>query len=319
MPIVTLRHYAGNEEQMCELEKITEQLEKATSQNPDIKFRLKLGTPLYEKIPEGVKERINISFRKLREANVSIEGYLGQGIGHAHLKAVFDNFAERNEILKPKTLFLVDTNQYDVSDNKVINAIRSISERIIKEKIAVGLALRDYVRLAEDENDDELRRLEELWHLHVCPEIKINNPQNIDTKDIYPAYLRWGDIVPGLIGFNPNLNIFGKALITINNDVQKADLTKYAGDPYVIMLLGILSKENKKGFYSEVVPTTRQTRGSRFNREVLTEKARSLKNTFVGGAYKKAVRDNEFTNQLAEYFKQENIQEARERILKGFE
>ena len=142
------------------------------------------------------------------------------------------------------------------------------------------------------------------------------DPILLSVEDIHPAYLKWGDFVPGLIGFKPNTDAFDEALHFINGDVMHADLTKYAGGPYIMMLLGDLGKEQSS--YTEVVPTTRSTRGSRFDRKVLTNKARELSNTIVEPIYRAAVEDKGFTQELAQYFKADNIIEARERILEGF-
>ena len=318
MIIVTLRHYVGDEKQASELEIMVNRILKSKSKNPNIQFRLGLNWPEPEKVPKEVRDTVKKLTNLLYDNSITVESYRGFGIGYAFFKTVFNYLSETNLNYadKQKVLFLVDGNQFDVSDDRVITGIINIANKLTQDDRVVGLALRDYVKLAADEDDDELRRIEELYHLNVCSRIDISNPQSIDTKEIHPAYLKYGDIVPGLIGFNVDSEIFKNMLLIIHQDVRRTDLTKYQADPYTIMLAGILTKQ--KGFYSEVIPTTRMARGSRFDRTALTVKAKSLKQTFVGNYYKKSVEDMKFEAELLKYFKPQNVREAKERILDGF-
>ena len=258
---------------------------------------------------------------ELYDSGITVESYQGFGIGYAFFKTVFNYLSETNlnHADEVKVSTLIDGNQFDVSDDRVIKGIRSMASRITHENRVVGLALRDFVRLSVDEDDDEWRRIEELYHLNACPVIEIANPQSIDTKDIHPAYLKYGDIVPGVILFNLNSSVLRSMLLIIHDDVRIADLTHYEADPYAVMLAGILTKQARGlGFYSEVIPSTRLIRGSRFDRTVLTKKARNLKQTFVSEFYRRSVEDKTFEEELLRYFKPQNVKEAKEKILEGF-
>ena len=132
MAIVTLRHFVGNEQQLSELEVMVSRLEKAIKYPDHFKFKLKLGSPTYDKINNTIKEGIDHYFRKLREVGVSVEGHQGLGMGHALLKAVFDTFAERSEKKnvdhKNQNVFVVDGNQYDISNKRVLKAIKNMEK-----------------------------------------------------------------------------------------------------------------------------------------------------------------------------------------------
>lgn len=321
MLLATLRHYVGNEEQLSELEIITDRIIRASQANPDIQFRLNLNWPPKERIKNEVREGTKKLVGDLYDNDITVESFQGFGIGYAFFKCIFNYFAEVNQRRedKQKIVFVVDANQFDVSDKRVTTTIRSIAERITLDERVAGMVLRDYVKLASDPDDDEIRRIEELYHIKVCPEFTIENPQGLDTREIHPLYLKYGDVVPGIIGFNLESVIFPQILDVINKDIKRSDLTKYQADPYVVMLAGIFTLGySKAGFYSEVTPTTRITRGTRFDRSVLTQKARSLKDTYVGDFYKAAVKDPEFEKVLKEHFKEENVLEAKRRILEGF-
>lgn len=321
MLLATLRHYVGNEEQLSELELITDRIIKASQANPGIQFRLNLNWPPKERIKNEVREGTKKLVGHLYDNDITVESYQGFGIGYALFKCIFNYFAEANQKRedKQKVIFVVDANQFDVSDKRVTTSIRNIAERITLDERVTGMVLRDYVKLASDPDDDEIRRIEELYHIRVCPEFTIENPQGLDTNEIHPLYLKYGDVVPGIIGFNLESSIFETILGIVREDIKKADLTKYQADPYAVMLAGILTTGyGKTGFYSEVTPTTRITRGTRFDRSALTQKARSLKDTYVGDFYKAAVENPEFEKELEKHFKEENVLEAKKRILEGF-
>ncbi len=321
MLLATLRHYVGSIEQLSELGFITDRIIEASQINPDIQFRLSLNWPKKIRIREEVIEGTKTLLGRLYDNDITTESYQGFGIGYAFFKSIFNYFPEANQNWQDnqKVVFVVDANQFDVSDKRVITSIRNIAERITLDERIVGMALRDYVKLASEADDDEIRRIEELYHIRVCPRFEIENPQAIDTKDIHPLYLKYGDVVPGVIGFNLLSREFPDMLSAIHTDLGRGDLTKYPADPYAVMLAGILTQNHGlKGFYSEVTPTTRITRGTRFDRSVLTQKSRSLRYTFVGKAYKAAVEDLEFEKELLIHFKEKNVLEAKRRILEGF-
>lgn len=330
MPIVTLRHYVGSGQQLEELKEITDRIVSAVDTAPDMKFRLKLGNPPYERLTPEIKDGIDKQFRRLREKDVSVECLQGAGISHAFLKCL-ESSAERAESFPDLTTMLtIDANQYSICDERVLTAIRNMDRCLKEEGYPLALSLRDFVRLAEDDDEDEMRRVNELLYLHALylqtpSPIKgvgeeLSNPQGIETRDIHPAYRRWGETMPGFYFLNPNTAQFSMTMSTISEDLRKADLKAYNTlDAYIMMLLGSITG-GKHRIYSEVVPTTRQTRGSRFRPETITQRARVLKDTFfVGPHYRHSVQDEGFERELGEYFKAKNIREVKELILAGFE
>lgn len=318
MILATLRHYVSNEEQVRVLEKISNEVIESKENNLGIEYRLSLNYP--KKLSREIREKVHNANKRLFENGISVDSYIGYGVGYAFLKSVFNYLAEFNKHHrdKQKVIFLIDGDQFSISNERVIKAILNISENLSSRGLSAGLALRDYFVASIDPNVDEIRKIEELYHMRTCTNISTNNPQNIDTKDVHPLYLKYGDIISGCYGFNLESRIFNDALSLLRTDCSKSDLTKFQADPYFIMLLGILAKKRGEPFYSEVIPTARTVRGSRFDIETITEKARGLKNTFVGSAYIDVLEDRLFNEELLRFFKEENITLTRSKIIQGF-
>lgn len=319
MILVTVRHYVSNIEQVGVLERISREIIKSQKDNMGIEYRLSLNYP--KELSREIREKVYNVDKVLLENSISVDSYVGYGAGYAFLKSVFNYLAESNRYYKDKQkiIFLIDGEQFDITDKRVTKSILNISESLSLNNLSTGLALRDFFVASEDPTLDEIRKIEELYHMKTCTNISINNPQNITTRNIHPLYLKYGDIIPGFYGFNLESKVFNNALPLLISDCSKTDLTNFQADPYFIMLLGILAKQRGETFYSEVIPTLRTIRGSRFDKETVIEKTRSLKNTFVGTSYKSTLKDELFNEELSRFFKQENVVLARNMILQGLD
>lgn len=321
MILVTVRHFVGNEKEALEFKYITDSIIKAKSKSTGIQYKLSLNWPNPKIVPDKVKDIVKEQLNRLYDEGITNESYEGFGTGYTYLKFISNNLAEANKNCcdEQKIIFLIDGNQFDFSDDRVITGIRNISNKLTSDKRLVGLALRDYLKLAEDEDEDEIRRIEELYHLNVCPKIKISNPENIDTSNIHPAYLKYGDILPGMTGYNLNSDIFEDMLRIFRKDSKKVNLAEVQADYYGIMLAGILvNQKNDIGFYSEIIPHSKIMRGTRFEKSNLTKRAESHKQTYIEEHYRRSMGDLLFEKELIKYFKLKNIKEAKKRILEGF-
>lgn len=321
--IASVRHYVRDMTGVNELGTIAKQILSAARRSK-IEYRLMLNWP------SGLAEEICAAMlspqAELLKAGIAVNSFPGKGSGYAFIKCVFDCAAEINCARSDSEIinFMIDGNQYDLDDERVIRAIENIAERISEGRCVLGMALRDCVELSADPDLDALRRIEEFYHLNACPNIYITNPQAIPEHNIHPAYRRYGDIIPGLIGFNLASPVFEDMVHILHEDIKQTSLIKFEGDAYIVMLAGALASHygmsdfHTPGFYSEVVPTNRVSRGCAFKKEYLTEKAANLARTHVGRNYRQSVEDTFFTREVELYFPSAIVEEARALILKGF-
>ncbi len=329
--VATLRHFAGNEQQLDELRVMQERIAKAQQYQLDsagpIVYRLALGTANYTKadpkvLTPEVRKGLSESVDYLRSNGVDVDSVNGAGIGEAYFNSVFDYLRERAVYTGARqATALVDGNQFDVSNDKVSKSIQSMAENLWERNWPLGLALRDYVRLADTDDDDEIRRIEELYHLFATPRIiEVHNPHQISKEDIHPAYWKHGDEIPGLwvINLEASDPSFTDVIEIAHRDSNRAKLTGYAADPYASILIRVLSRWYDKGVYSEVVPATGTVRGSRFNRQTIVDKGRELGKTFIGPHYKASVLDPKNEEELLKFFKKENVVNTRQMILEGY-
>ncbi len=326
-----LRHFAGNAAQVEELGVMARRLADAQAYQDGtggpIRYRLALGTPdprtakaeVYTPaVHTGLAEYVS----QLRRAGIEVDWATGRGIGEAFNNATFDYLRERGVRTGTRQAkVLVDGNQFDVSDKRVSTGIVNMAERLWERDWLLGLGLRDYVVLAADPRDKAIREIEELLHLFVTPKIiEVANPQGISTDDIHPAYMRFGDEIPGLwvVNLESQAPRFTDVVEAAHVDANRANLNGYAADPYASILMRVLSERYGRRVYSEVVPTTRTVRGSRFDRKTIVDKGRELRKTSIGRDYKSAVLDGDHGLWLAKYgYRGDVVQETVEMIMEG--
>lgn len=263
-------------------------------------------------LERGISRAIVETGEELIDNEVDFVVKRGYGAGAAELEAHF-NFIGFASVTKSAPIsILMDGDQYDISDSRVRSGIDYLASSLRNRNLLWGVASRDNISLAESSELNQLRQIEEMFHVHAMGDIPVENPNYVDRSRVPEAFRTYGDPVPGLCAVNTNHNTFNELQCSVLAACRKADLTKYAGDPYVAMKASTLSKG------IGVVMPVPQNPPSPFNEEQLTIKARELAKTDIGRLYFNAVNSEPRIKELEQHYGHVLVAKAQQLILQGF-
>jgi hypothetical protein len=244
--------------------------------------------------------------RNLLERNIAVHHIPGKGAGHAFLYLLGQCLPDASA--KKEVICLLDADQFPFDDIRFLQQIDKLASSMHREARLVGLGLRDRISLGEG-RPGKLREIEEMFHaLFVRRKVAYKDRRGLGIPS---GYKELGDPVPGCYCFNLQHPKLPALLAQAMMDARKADLWRYAGDPYAIMLASTLSR-----FSTEVVPTHDNPPGS-FTLQDIERKSRELGRTSLGKRYLAVVKDERSRRLVERYYPAEDVAAVREMIIRG--
>jgi hypothetical protein len=262
------------------------------------------------------KEMVNI-IEKAIEKNITVLTSRGYGPGASCIAGLF-NFSRMINVCTTRDAshvnFIIDGDQFDIDRDEVLNGIEFIAKGLIQNNLLFGVGARNEVLLGSTEEFNSLRQIEEMFFAKFVGKIKVPNPFNVDLKKLPESYKKFGDPVPGVHALNTSHPSYLKLMASVVKACQKADLTRYAGDPYVLLKAHQLSKD----IISVYVPTRKSLPPvSGFDIETFRKKNFELGKTDLGRKFLKVVSDKSFEKELADFYPIEQIKKVKDLIISG--
>jgi hypothetical protein len=246
------------------------------------------------------------------EDNVFLKIDKGYGVGTAFLTCIFD-YISNESVYKKIFNVLMDGDSRDISNSYILDGIRTMSECLSRKNLLLGLGARDDVFLTNDKNLEEMREVEEIYHAMFFKKIILENPFDLDLSAVPTPYKKFGDPIPGFYILNCLHKKFRILENFVSSACQKADLTRYAGDTYVILKASTLSK-----IYSIYLPTLRGEPGI-FKKETIRAKSLQLAKIDIKQKYEKVVKNKNNEKILSKFYNPDNVKEVKRLILNGLQ
>ena len=304
---ISQRHFVHNVETLESFKGIVNRTIDAQQKKPHIDFSINVGYKATA--PTEVLDGLTEQMKRLAQKDIKIvAGDLGPG--DAWFTAMTDvigfrSFYNDKEVSeKPKgcvTLFF-DADQYDSNRSEVLDVSEIMGKKLLKRDLLLGLSTRDRVSLANTEELDTARKIEEMYHAICMGNIKIENPLDIDLSKSPKCYTEeWGDPIPGFYGINNSCKKFPKWYELLWEDSSRAKLTRLVGlgDTVGVMEASTLVKE----IPSIGMPIRGNPPGA-FRMESIREKSVELGKTNIGPRYFNTVLDSNNQKKLSKYFLQ---------------
>jgi hypothetical protein len=279
---------------------------------PDLDYRMYVN--FYTDAPTKVLEDLSKQLKRLVENKIPYTLEPAVGAGNAWFTTL-TSYVPRTIVTKDKVVnVLLDGDQQYI--DQILSAIDPLSQDLVERELLLGLGARNKVELAQNLRQDNMRKIEEMFHAKFMSNITARNVNNLDLSQVPPSYLKYKDPIPGFYALNTSHPEFRKFLQMIeeNSILRKADLSKYAGDPFGVMCASLLVKEVP----SVYAPIVSNPPGG-FDLETIRKKSAELGKTTIGKRYQKIVASEDFQKELSGWYPEEDVNEVRNMILKGLE
>lgn len=308
--ICFLRYYIKDKESCNAFEKIVKKSIIAMK-NPNVSISFLINTNI--NLKREIKDQLKEITKDILYHNISYSVTIAYGAGHAFFDILEESISTTSLAKKEKAIFLLDADQYDIASPIVIKKLFQLRKAVIENNALMGTAQRDHIILAETQELEHAREIEELFHAYFIRNKILNCSTKLEKKllSIPKGYMELGDPVPGCYCINIRHTKFFKFLSKIQIDLLTADLSKYSGDPYTIMQAAQFGK-----IVSKYVPILKNP-PSEFSLKTIKDKHKNLALTSLGKKYAKTILSEKAFNQLKKYYSVKEITLVRNIILKG--
>jgi len=310
--ICFLRFYVKDQETCDALKKIVRRAVIAMH-DPNVSISFLINT--YIHLKKEFKDQISEITKDLLYHNISFSVTVAYGAGHAYFDILEEAISTTSLSKKERAIFLLDADQYDISDPLIIKRLLQLRKEVIQNNAIIGVAQRNKILLANTKELEIAREIEELFHAYFIRNKFFNTSSKAELSKIKSpkGYQALGDPVPGCYCINIRHPRFFKFLSHIQQDLLVADLSKYSGDPYIIM-----QASQYGNIITRYVPII-DNPPSGFSLETITDKHRNLAATSIGKQYMKAVLSTRAKEALCQYYSEKEVEQVLNLIKKGFQ
>ena len=313
---ISQRHFINDEETLKRFKGIVDRTIDAKGKMPDADYSV-----IFSSKYDGPFRKIGHELEKLNGEGVNV--VLGDyGPGDAWFRAMTDviglrSFHSNKQFLEhPKgcVTALVDGDQFNINDDAVLDGIYKMSKDLVGTDLLLALGARDKVSLADTEELDNARKIEEMYHAFFMGYIQVRNPLGVDNSDAPNSYKIYGDPIPGCYLINNTCSAYPEWYNILLEDSSKAVLTRKVGlgDTIGVMNASVLN---------DVIPSiyipTRGNPPGPFKLDTIKEKSVEMGKTGVGVPYLEEVLKEENKEILNEYYPEQNVEEVRSLVRDG--
>jgi hypothetical protein len=316
---IAQRHFVNNEETVKSFGEMTSRTIDAQQKKPQIEYAMNIGYKATS--PTEVMEGLSQQLKRLAEKNIKVT--LGDyGPGCAWFSRMTDVIGLRSyysdkEVSQPPkgcVSCLVDGDQFNINDSNVLDGIDMIANKLVKEGWLLGLGSRDKVSLADTEELDNARKIEEMYHAFLMKNIKLDNPLGIDISNAPLSYKIFGDPIPGCYLINNSYEDFPEWYAALWEDSSRAVLTRQVGLGDTI---GVMEASTLVNEIPSIYVKTRGNPAGAFNIETIRKKSVELGKTNVAEKYLKTVENESNEAELSKYYPKNQVNEVKGMILEG--
>ncbi len=253
-------------------------------------------------LSKELKDSILESTKILVENDIPLHLSPALGAGNAFLQALEKSLS----IVKngSSVSILLDGDQYDISSKEMLDRLQLLANKVIQKNALLGLGRRDFIVLSENFDLQRLREIDEMYHsLFIKNNLELNDNEEIEKILIPRAYKKFGDPIPACYCFNLFHPNFFDFISQVQKDFNRANLNKYAGDPYIVMCA---SKYGK--IVSTKVSCIRNP-PSVFNNDDFKKKTQEIAKTAIGQEYIYCLESERNSKILEEFYEKESIDE----------
>jgi hypothetical protein len=313
------RHFVHDETTLNSYNGIVDRTLDAYQNRPHIDFVMRVGykPTATKKILDGLtKENKRLAEKGIK----TVMGDLGPGdVWFSEMTDVIgfrSSYSETEVQEKPKGCItaLVDGDQLNINDSNFLDGVDILSRRLLESDSLLGLGARDKVSLADTEELDNARKIDEMYLAIFMKNIKLSNPLGVDNSNAPRAYKRWGDPIPGTYLINNSCARYARYaewLKLLWEDSKRATLTRTValGDQIGVMEASTLEKE-----IPSVYVKTRGNPPGSFKMETINRKAFELGKTSIFYDFLTTVENSINEKELSKYFDRNQVAKVKGEI-----